>query len=331
VKTLLQLAGSKEASTQNEKVVKIKNRPFLDLVGLTIAILSALCSRQIAHSQSTNIPPKVCLLWPRGDCYYTGTFLRFSCMKIKAAAEDPDGSISQVKFFLDDTEIGVATNSPFEIVWSAYPNGRHIISVVAFDNSGASSESNSASVAFTDFGPYPPIFELKSPLNGTVLSTPATFLFSVELLSSPICNTGDVEFFIGTNSAGVVTQSGYFTASTPEYSATVTNVPEGDYLLSVRRNGNPSTLCYAPSTCDPLIIHVVKLAVASPRLTPDNHFQFDVVTSYPTNQNIIEVSSNLLDWVAISTNVPGTNQFTFSESLPATSAHRFHRVRVPLP
>jgi hypothetical protein len=66
-------------------------------------------------------------------------------------------------------------------------------------------------------------------------------------------------------------------------------------------------------------------------LTPSNHFQFDVVTSYPTNQNIIEVSPDLTTWTAISTNVPGTNQFTFSESLPATSAHRFHRVRVPLP
>jgi hypothetical protein len=29
--------------------------------------------------------------------------------------------------------------------------------------------------------------------------------------------------------------------------------------------------------------------------------------------------------------VPGTNQFTFSESQPATTAHRFHRVRVPMP
>src|SRR6185436_10741151 len=130
------------------------------------------------------------------------------------------------------------------------------------------------------------------------------------------------------NSVGTVTQSGPFTVSTPPYSLTVTNLPEGDYQLSLRKGGF-SADSYAPGSCDPVFIHVTKLGIRPPRLKPDSRFEFDVVTSFTTNQNIIEVSSNLLNWTPISTNVPMSNSFTFAEPSPATNAPRFYRAVVP--
>ena len=76
-------------------------------------------------------------------------------------------------------------------------------------------------------------------------------------------------------------------------------------------------------------IRVANLGVQSPRLALEGRFQFDIVTSYPGRQTVIQASENLLDWVPISTNQPSSNTFTFTDSSPATNSHRFYRVRVP--
>ena len=79
----------------------------------------------------------------------------------------------------------------------------------------------------------------------------------------------------------------------------------------------------------PVNIRVVDLGLQSPRLTSTGRLQFDIVTSYPGRQTIIQASENLLDWIPISTNQPTSNTFTFTESSPATNAHRFYRVFLP--
>jgi len=79
----------------------------------------------------------------------------------------------------------------------------------------------------------------------------------------------------------------------------------------------------------PVNIRVVNLGVQLPRLTLDGRFQFDIVTSYPGRQTVIQASENLLDWVPISTNQPSSNTFTFTESSPATNFHRFYRAFLP--
>lgn len=283
----------------------------------------------LAHAQSTNLPPEVSIQWPTDDCFNNDIFLLGTHIKIKATASDPDGSIAQVQFFADAELVGVASNAPFSVIWTAQPNNStRILKAVAVDNQGTNTESAPVWVAVAGNLPYPEVFEVMPPINGSVFAAPGNFVFSAELLASRYGDTGPVEFFVGVNSVGVVTQSGPFTAETPLYTISVTNVPEGDYQLSVQQMGY-ATATHAPGTCDGVFIHVVKLAMQSPRRTPDGRFEFDVVTSYPTNQNVIQASSNLLNWTAISTNVPFSNTFTFTEPTPATNAPRFYRVFVP--
>jgi hypothetical protein len=218
------------------------------------------------------------------------------------------------------------------MVWQAEPaSSSHILKAVGFDNLGASSESPPVRATYLGGFAPPPIFEITSPSSGSMFASPATFPFSARLLASPSCITGPVEFLAGTNSLGVVTQAGPFTVTTPPYSLSVTNLPEGEYHLTVRRiTPSPFYLTYsfAPGSCNDVFIHVSKLAVQSPRLTNANRFAFDVVTSFPTNQNIIEASSNLLNWAPISTNVPYSNSFTFTDPSPATNSPRFYRAVV---
>jgi len=297
---------------------------------LPLAVLLSLARPNPARAQTSNLPPEISIVWPVGACQDGFLFRRFSCLKIKAVAEDPDGSIAEVRFFNADGLLGVVTNAPFEIVWLG-PAGTGYLRAVAVDNLGATNQSATVIVVFPDFYNSPPVFAIRSPAKESLFPAPASFAFSAEHLSGPNCQSSPVEFFLGTNFVGVVTHSGPFTASTPLYSLVVTNVPEGDYLLSVQKDGYTWTGSYAPGSCDPVRIHVTKLGMHSPRLTPDSKYAFDVVTSFPTNQHVIEASSNLLSWTPISTNVPFTNTFTFTDPSPATNSPRFYRAVVPSP
>jgi hypothetical protein len=132
-----------------------------------------------------------------------------------------------------------------------------------------------------------------------------------------------LEFFLGTNSVGVVDTQ--VSATAPPVSVTLSNLLEGEYKLLLQDRGNSICSCFRMTNT----IRVVQLGVQSPSLTPDGRFQFEVITSYPGRETVIQASRNLLDWIPLSTNRPSSNTFTFAESSPATNSHRFYRVRVP--
>src|SRR5438093_2457567 len=104
-------------------------------------------------------------------------------------------------------------------------------------------ESEPVAVGYHTGAAPAPVLEIITPGDGALLSSPATFLFSAELLATP-WPTGPVEFYVGTNSVGLVDQGGTFTATTPLNSVTVSNLVEGDYKLSVAYRGQNGTLCH---------------------------------------------------------------------------------------
>ena len=72
----------------------------------TFALFTA-CGSSLAHAQAgpDNFPPNISILWPHvGDSFRAGILI-----KIKAEADDPDGSIAQVQFFAETNLIGVVT------------------------------------------------------------------------------------------------------------------------------------------------------------------------------------------------------------------------------
>jgi len=291
------------------------------------AILVVLATRTTIQGQPTNLPPKVSIVWPVNDgCFYNRLVPTGAFFKIKAEATDEDGSIAQVQFFYDSNLIGIVSNAPYSMICTSTHSwgSTHQLKAVAIDNLGTSAESPVVDVGFGQDGFTPLSLDTLLPPHGSVLAAPAAFQFNAELLTSTSSkDSGPMDFFVGTNYVGTVTQSGPYTLETSLYSLTVTNIPEGTYDLHLR------LFQYLGPLCRSTTIRVTKLGMQFARTTPEGGFQFEVITSFPTNQNVVETSSNLLNWTPISTNVPMTNTFTFTEPSPATNSPRFYRAVVP--
>jgi hypothetical protein len=304
----------------------MKRRGILVLLWIVVLLLASECG--IIRAQS-NGPPQISILWPDSNAVLR-TFLY---IKIEANATSPSGSISQVQFLAQTNVIGVVTNAPFNLVWSIGVGitnpiyDRLVLSAVATDTAGLTTTSAPVTVYMTDGRPPSPFLRITSPQNGSVFAAPATFLVGAELLAS-VGDTGPEEFFLGTNSVGVVNTNGRnetFTVSTPSFSTAVSNLVEGSYQLSVQYLGSDGAYC----PCQPINIRVVKLAALSPNIGPDGRFGFEIVTSFPGKQNVIEVSTNLVNWIPIATNQPSTTTFTFTDPVQSTGSARFYRARVP--
>ncbi len=105
-------------------------------------------------------PPQVNLLSPT-----VATRLRSGeDAVLSASASDSDGSVAQVEFFADARLIGVATSSPYSLVWSNVPAGDYLFTARAVDNLGASSAASAARVAVR---PKNDEFESPTSLAGT--------------------------------------------------------------------------------------------------------------------------------------------------------------------
>ena len=235
-----------------------------------VGVLLTVGGENVVHAQPgpDNRAPQVSISWPApGDLFRAGTTIR-----IKAAATDPDGSVAQVQFFAQPELIGVVTNPPFNLLWQVESRGAASgsldLQAVAVDDLGAQTESAIVTVTYYTGGPPRPVLEIISPVDGAVFPVPATFDFSAELLASS-GGAGPVEFFVGTNSVGIVEQGGWFSATTPPNSITVTNLAEGEHKLTVRYRGLDGTLCSCVLKTN--TVRVVKLGFQSPYLTPDGH------------------------------------------------------------
>jgi hypothetical protein len=274
-----------------------------------------------AADQITNRPPQVSIVYPHPYESFSGGAV---IIKIKAEAFDPDGSIAQVQFFADDRQIGVPTNAPYNILW-VIDAWLVTLRAVAIDNEGARTESRPVIVG-ANLGPAMPVVEISAPANKFVMSAPATFDFVAEVLAS-VGDAGPVEFLINGQSIGTVSGEGTLRAATPPASVSVTNLAEGEHQLAVRYHGQSGGYCQCLYQSN--LLRVVSLGVRGPALSAEGHFQFEVVTSFPNVETIVQVSPNLQNWTPVQTNNPATNMFVFTDTSPATNGHRFYRVVLP--
>lgn len=77
---------------------------------------------------------------------------------ISAIATDPDGTITEVQFFVDGTKVSAVNNSPYSYSWNTTSEsvGNHTIKTVCLDNNNASASDEiavviiKAAITFTD-------------------------------------------------------------------------------------------------------------------------------------------------------------------------------------
>jgi subtilisin family serine protease len=85
-------------------------------------------------SAAGNTPPTVQITSPNDGASYTPP----ATVNITAAANDPDGTITQVAFYAGTTLLGIDTAAPYTLTWSLVPLGDYAITARAIDSGGAS-------------------------------------------------------------------------------------------------------------------------------------------------------------------------------------------------
>jgi hypothetical protein len=263
---------------------------------------------------TTNLPPLVRIVKPRDGAVILGPTNITLC----ASAFDRDGSVANVSFYGNGALIGVVTSSPptwvtnqhgvFPVVqtsyclpWTNVQPGTYSLTAVATDNFG--STTTSAAIDVSVVTNLPPTVRIVSPENGTRLYAPA----SVNVCAATRDVGGSVvsvEFFSGSSSLGVVTNSCTVTNHEGEvrtfFCLTWTNVPVGTYVLAAVATDNGG----ATGTSGP--VHLTVVTRPPPSVTiihPENGASSILPAAVP----IATVTKNFTHPIASVTFLAGTN------------------------
>ena len=171
---------------------------------------------------------------------------------------------------------------------------------------------NVASVA------VPPTVSITNPAGGTVFAAPANVSIKASASSSSGSVT-NVTFFANASSLGSVTA--------PPFNFIASNLSAGSYALTAVASAGG----LAATSAAVNISAVTPLAVSnSAPIITNGHFTFKY-TANPGLSYVVQNSSNLSNWVPLSTNVAATTPVPFSDTFFSNSL-RFYRVgRVPNP
>ena len=96
----------------------------------------------------THLPPVVAIIQPAGGASVSG-----SGVVVSASATAANGSITSVKFYLDNSAVlGMAYSSPYAITWdtTAYQNGSHTLTALATDSLNNSAVSSGVAVVISN-------------------------------------------------------------------------------------------------------------------------------------------------------------------------------------
>jgi hypothetical protein len=281
----------------------------------------------------TNLPPDVVITKPHNGEIILGP----TNITICATAFDPDGgTVTQVQFYEGTNSLGVVTNVPvlyltnrhgvfpikntsYCLTWTNAQPGDYVLTAVATDNNGATTTSHSVDISVVTN--LPPQVRLVSPYAGATYFAPATVGICAAA-TDPDGTVTSVEFFAGTNSLGVVTNSTGVTNRECSYNLfcfTWNGVTNGSYTLTAVATDNDG----AKGTSGPVPITVL------PPPPPS------VSISSPFNGEVFRAPADI--WICSATRhfpdpVASVEYFSGSSSLGISTNHPsfcFHWTNVP--
>jgi hypothetical protein len=193
----------------------------------------------------SDLPPRVRIEAP----FNGATFRAPANIHIVAAANDADGSVTNVEFFAGTNSLGSVASPTvvnlwgrtvrlYSLTWAQAPAGSYALTAVATDDDGEATTSSPVNI--TVLPPPSPTVKISTPRNGaTFYNAPANInVCAVERhFTNPVVK---VEFFAGTNSLGVAT-------SAPFSCIVWHQAPAGAYsLTAVATDSTGATLTSAP-------------------------------------------------------------------------------------
>ena len=115
------------------------------------AAVANYLSAKYALGFTANLPPSVAVTNPANGA----TFAAPATFDLSAEASDPDGSISQVEFYVGGTRVATATQPPFTVPVNILSPGTFTLTAAAIDNLGERVVSAPVTITFTGGGPPP--------------------------------------------------------------------------------------------------------------------------------------------------------------------------------
>lgn len=279
----------------------------------------------------TNRAPEVRIVTP-GD---GSVFLAPLDLPICAFASGFTDMVVSVEFFAGTTSLGVATNSPIEpygdgswvpprfdfcIVWTNPPPGAYSLTAIATDVGGNMVTSPPVDISVVTN--LPPRVLITKPENGATILGPTNINICAAAFQPGGGYVTDVEFFEGTNSLGVVSNTITYVTNWGEvyplpntsYCLTWTDAPPGSYTLTAVATDNEGIM----STSAPVDISVVSHLPPHVRIvSPRNGARFTA----PANLSILAVAT---DVDGILTNIEffsGTNDLGAATSTITITNH----------
>lgn len=146
-----------------------------------------------------------------------------------------------------------------------------------------------------------PSVTITSPTNGAMFMAPAWFSFT----ANPT-NADSVQFYIDGTFLGYVD-------TFPPYTVSVTNVMTGTHQLTVVAS---DALDYLATNSIYITVNPPEIRLESPRVL-NGQFIFDAKGLITGESNVLQKTTNLINWVAVQTNVALSNSQTFSNSASA--------------
>jgi len=156
-------------------------------------------------------------------------------VSIIANAQDSDGSVSKVEFFVDGQSIGSATASPYSVNYTTKA-GTHTINAIATDDKGASTTSSSISINVNGVNNAPTV-TITSPANNSTFNEGTVVSITANAQDSD-GSVSNVEFFVDGQSIG--------SASASPYSINYTAIAGTHLLTAVATDNKLATATSAP-------------------------------------------------------------------------------------
>jgi hypothetical protein len=94
-----------------------------------------------------SLPPDIIISFPSAD----SLFPEQSNLDLEVLANDPDGTVVKVAYYVNGIKIGESNEAPFSFLWENVSRGTYTIHCIATDNTGETMQSSAVSLQF--FGP----------------------------------------------------------------------------------------------------------------------------------------------------------------------------------
>lgn len=161
-------------------------------------------------SNATNQLPVVNITAPANN----STFDSGQTVMIEASASDPDGTVRQVEFFVNDTSIGIDNHSPFSMAWTTRGSGNQTLKAVATDNAGATTTSAIVNIIINQTAQnQPPVVNIASPDNNSIMSKGE--IINIEATATDADGSvSQVAFFVNDNPIGTDISAPYVSSWT---------------------------------------------------------------------------------------------------------------------